>query len=125
MYWRTVQLINSIEGNCLIDQCIVKLNQLQNWKKLYFLLFLLPGLLFSLECTPVGLFPQSTPIQTMVSMVNSTHFIANPRACLSPYEPKHWVHFMKPSCLPQYLLSVSISYFGFITNYSFSVFQGP
>lgn len=28
LYWRTEQLINSIEGNCLIDQCIVKLNQL-------------------------------------------------------------------------------------------------
>lgn len=125
MYWRTEQLINSIEGNCLIDQCIVKLNLLQNWKKLYFfffLLFLLPGLLFSLECTPVGLSPKALSSKPCSLWSAAPILLLTPRACLSPYELNHWVQFMKPSCLPQYLLSVSISYFGFITSYSFSVF---
>lgn len=125
MYWRTEQLINSIEGNCLIDQCIVKLNLLQNWRKLYFLLFLLPGLLFSPECTPVGLSPKALPFKPCSLWSAAPTLLLNPRTCLSTYELNHWVQFMKTSCLPQYLLSVSISYFGFITNYSFSVFQGP
>ena len=88
----------------------------------FFLLFLLPGLLFSLECTPVGLSPKALPSKPCSLCSAAPVLLLNPRACLSPYELNHWVQFMKPSCLPQYLLSVSISYFGFITNYSFSVF---
>lgn len=86
MYWRTEQLINSIEGNCLIDQCIVKLNLLQNWKKLYFFFFTIstswpPLLPWMYSC---GTFPQSTLIQTMFFMVSSTHFIAKSKSVPQP-----------------------------------------
>ena len=74
MYWRTEQLINSIEGNCRIDQCIVKpVTKLE--EVIFFTI--------STSCSPLlpwmyscGTFPQSSPIQTMFFMVSSTHFIA-------------------------------------------------
>ena len=116
------ELNNWLEDNSFIDQWVVKLDLLQNLEKLYFLLFLLSGLLFSLECSPVGLSPPALPSKPCSLWSPATTSLLNLRACLSPFELNHWVQFLKPSCLPHYLLSASVSYFGFLTNCSSSVF---
>lgn len=78
----------------------------------YFLPSLLPWT-YSYEA-----FTPSTPSKPCSLWSPATSTLFSPKACLNPYELNHWAQFTKPSYLPRYLLSASVSYFGFLTIFS-------
>lgn len=56
-----------------------------------------------------GTFTPSTPSKPCSFWSPANCTLLNPRACLNPYELNHWAQFTKPSYLPHYLLSGSVT----------------